>query len=226
VVADIRARGLRPLLVGASGLYFRALVDRLEFPATDVDTRRLLEAEAAAVGAEPLHRRLAAFDPRAAERIDPANARRTVRALEVAAVTGRPFSGFAGDWETYRPDAVRVAGVDVDRQALRRRIEARAHDRFDDLLAETARLLDAGHGAFVRSRHLIGYAEAADVLDGTLGRDEAIARIAKRDRDLSRRQLAWFGRDPRVRWFATGDGGALEVLDEVLRYLREDEGNG
>ncbi len=223
---DIAARGVHALLVGASGLYFRALVDGLEFPATDPDTRRLLEAEALAVGAEPLHRRLAALDPRAAERIEPANARRTVRALEVAAVTGRPFSGFASDWDVYRPDAARVAGVDLDREALRRRIEARARDRFDELLEETARLRDAGHATFLRSGHLIGYAEAADVLDGTLGRDEAIGRIARRDRDLARRQIAWFRRDPRVRWFAAGDGGALEVLDQVLRYLREDEGNG
>jgi tRNA dimethylallyltransferase len=223
---DIARRGHRALLVGASGLYFRAVVDGLEFPGTDPGTRRLLEAEAAAVGAEPLHRRLAAFDPRAAARIEPANARRTVRALEVAAVTGRPFSGFAADWDTFRPEAARVAGVEIDRVALRRRIEGRARERFDGLVAETVRLLDAGHGSFLRSGHLIGYAEAADVLDGTLGRDEAAARIAKRDRALARRQLAWFRRDPRVRWFVAGDGGALEVLDEVLRYLRDDEGNG
>ena len=225
-VDDIARRGLDALLVGASGLYFRAIVDGLEFPATDPDTRRLLEAEAAAVGAGPLHRRLAAFDPEAAARIEPANARRTVRALEVAAVTGRRFSGFAADWDTYRADATRVAGVDVDRRALRRRIDVRAAERFDALIAETARLVDAGHGAFVRSRHLIGYAEAADVLNGMLDRDEAVTRIAKRDRDLARRQVAWFRRDPRVRWFEAGDGGAMEVLDEVLRYLRRNEGDG
>jgi tRNA dimethylallyltransferase len=225
-VADIVGRDRRPLLVGASGLYFRAIVDGLEFPGTDPPTRRLLETEAVAVGAEPLHRRLAAFDPVAAARIEPSNARRTVRALEVAAVTGRPFSGFATAWATYEPRAVRAAGLAVERRALRRRIEARAAERFGALLEETAALIAAGFGDFVRSGHLIGYAEAAACLDGAIGRDEAVARIAKRDRGLARRQVAWFRRDPRVRWFEAGDGGALDVLDEVLRYLRRDEGDG
>jgi tRNA dimethylallyltransferase len=219
-LAKLQARGRPALLVGASGLYFRAVVDRLDFPATDPRTRALLEAEALAAGPEPLYRRLAAVDPAAAGRIQPSNARRTIRALEVAAITGRPFSSYAVAWTRYDRGAVTVAGVDVDRAALHRRIDRRVRARFPALLVETRALLDAGFDAFVTSGHLIGYAEAAACLEGRLPEDEAAARIAKRDRSLARRQLAWFRRDPRIRWFPSGEQGALAVADEVLRYLR------
>jgi tRNA dimethylallyltransferase len=99
----IRERGSKALLVGGSGLYFRAVVDGLAFPGTDRAIRGTLEAEGGAVGPTALHRRLRAFDPRAAEKIEPENLRRTVRALEVAALTGRPFSSFAAEWVSMCP---------------------------------------------------------------------------------------------------------------------------
>jgi tRNA dimethylallyltransferase len=96
---DVRRRGARPLLVGGSGLYLRAVVDRLEFPGTESDVRDDLEEEAAVVGADRMHGRLAEMDPVAASKFEPANVRRTVRALEVAAITGRPFSSYASAWD-------------------------------------------------------------------------------------------------------------------------------
>jgi tRNA dimethylallyltransferase len=220
-VEAIRSEGLPVLLVGASGLYYRAVVDGLSFPATEPATRRLLEAEARVLGPEALYRRLASFDPEAAGRIEPANARRTVRALEVAAVTGRPFSEFFRTWEQYPASRVRVAGVSVSREVLRRRIRERVEGRFDALVDETRALLGRGFGAFVASSHLIGYAEAAAFLDGRLDEEAAMASIAKRDRGLARRQIAWFRRDPRVRWFEAGEGGAVDVAGELASYLGE-----
>ena len=117
---DVRRRGPRPLLVGGSGLYFRAVVDELEFPGTEPETRGTLEGEAAALGPDRMHRRLAELDPVAASKIDPANVRRTVRALEVAAITGNPFSSYAAAWESYPPERVRVAGIGADAGAARR----------------------------------------------------------------------------------------------------------
>src|SRR5262249_10200522 len=158
-----------------------------------------------AMGPARLHERLTGFDPAAAARIHPANARRTVRALEVAAITGRPFSSHANAWDRFDPDAVRAAGVRIDREVLHRRIERRLAARFDDLLAETRELLARGFGPFVRSGHVIGYAEAAVHLDGAIDADEARRRIARRDKALARRQLAWFRRDPRVRWIGADE---------------------
>ena len=221
-ISGIRDRGRRALLVGASGLYFRAVADGLEFPGTEPRTRGLLDAEAMALGPDALHRRLASFDPVAAARIQPGNARRTVRALEVAAITGRPFSDFYGAWDRYPAEAVRAAGIDLSRADLHRRIDERVRLRFPSLVEEARSLLDRGFGPFVASSHLIGYAEAAACLRGELSEEEAARRIARRDKALARRQRSWFRRDPRVRWFAVGVGGAVEAVDEVVRYFVED----
>jgi tRNA dimethylallyltransferase len=216
----IEAEGWVPLLVGGSGLYFRAAVDGMRFPTTDPATRRLLEIEGDVVGAEALHDRLASFDPEAAARIGPANLRRTVRALEVAAITGRPFSDHSRAWDHYRPEAVRAAGVDLPREVLNRRIEGRARAMFaSGLLEETRALMDSGHTSFLTAFQAIGYAEAVAHLCGQIGLDEAVTRTVRRTKALARRQLAWFRRDPRVRWFRADEAGAAGVVDRIAYHL-------
>jgi tRNA dimethylallyltransferase len=201
-------------------LYFRALVDDLEFPGTDATTRGELEAEASAIGAGSMYRRLADTDPAAAAKIDPENVRRTVRALEVAAITGRPFSSYAGAWERYPGDRVRAAGVRVAPEALGARIGSRVLAMVEGgLLDEVRGLVDRGFGGWLTSTQAIGYAEFAAHLRGRLTLDEAVERTVSRTRQLARRQMAWFRRDPRIRWFEAGEGGALEVLDDMRAYL-------
>ncbi len=221
-LADLASRGGTALLVGGSGLYFRAVVDGLAFPPTDPATRRDLERQAEALGPYRLYARLAHFDPVAAARIEPRNARRTVRALEVAAVTGRPFSSFAADWERYDPNAVRAAGVDMDPEALRRRIEARVEAMVaGGLLEEVRDLLTEGAGPSLTSGQAIGYAEVIEHLAGRMTLDEAVARTVARTRALARRQVVWFRRDPRIRWFRAGPDGAAGIVDELTEYLRD-----
>jgi tRNA dimethylallyltransferase len=218
---SIAARGRTPLLVGGSGLYFRAVVDDLVFPGTERATRRELEAEARAVGSERLYSRLLASDPEAAGRIGPGNARRTVRALEVAAITGRPFSEFWRGWDRYPSDRVRAAGVEVESRVLRRRIDARVRRMLEGgLIDEVRTLRDRGFGPFLTSSQAIGYLEVAEHLDGRLETEEMERRIARRTRELARRQMAWFRRDPRIRWFRAREGGAAELVDEIEGYLR------
>ncbi|HEY8115704.1 MAG TPA: tRNA (adenosine(37)-N6)-dimethylallyltransferase MiaA, partial [Actinomycetota bacterium] len=216
-IADIRSRGRRVLLVGGSALYERAIVDELGFPGTDPDTRGGLEAEAAVVGATGLHERLAASDPAAAAKIEPGNVRRTVRALEVAELTGKPFSSFAGGWETYEPDRVRAAGVSVSAEVLRTRIETRVAEMLErGWLDEVRGLVERGFGAWLTSAQAIGYAELARHLAGELTLDAAIAGTVKRTRALARRQLAFFRRDPRIRWFEAGQAGAGPLVEDVV----------
>jgi tRNA dimethylallyltransferase len=215
----VRAAGRAPLLVGGGGLYYRAVVDRLEFPGTEPATRALLEAEVLAVGAGALHRRLDQIDPVAASRIGPANTRRTVRALEVAAITGRPFSGFAEAWGRYPEGAVRAVGIDVPRAVLYRRIERRVAAMVPGLVEETRALVERGFDRFLTSSQAIGYAEAVAHLEGGIGEDELVARTVRRTKALARRQLAWLRRDPRIRWFPAGERGAVEVVPELIEHL-------
>jgi tRNA dimethylallyltransferase len=220
-VRKVRTRGRRVLLAGGSGLYFRAVVDDLEFPGTDSRARSWLEADAELLGPERLYRRLADLDPVAAAKIEPANVRRTVRALEVAAVTGRPFSSYAAAWERYAPDRVRAAGIDVPRDVLARRIEARVRSMLDGgLLNEVQALVDRGLFGWLTSSKAIGYAEFARLLAGELSFEEAVAGTVKRTKELARRQMVWFRRDPRIRWFPAREHGAAAMVDELTEYLR------
>jgi tRNA dimethylallyltransferase len=220
-VTAIRARGRETLLVGGSGLYFRAVVDDLAFPPTDAAVRDALEREAELVGARGLHERLAATDPDAASRIEPDNMRRTVRALEVVELTGRPFSSFAQAWERYDQRAVRAAGIDVPREVLVERIAARVREQVArGFVDEVRALLDRGAGPWLRESQVIGYAELARHLLGELSLEDAIALTIKRTKDLARRQLSWFRRDPRIRWFQAGADGAVPLVDELTEHLR------
>ncbi len=222
VLADIASRGRRALLVGGSGLYFRAVVDDLEFPGTDPATRRRLEADAATLGADGLYARLARLDPAAAARIEPSNVRRTVRALEVAAVTGRPFSAFARAWGRYPEGRVRAAGVLLPPAVLAARIEARVRSMMAaGFLEEVRRLLDRGLGRWLTASQAIGYAEMARHLRGELSLEEAVSVTVKRTRALARRQMAWFRRDPRIRWFEAGEEGAVGLVEEMLEFFRD-----
>ncbi len=217
---DVRRRGPRPLLVGGSGLYLRAVVDELEFPGTEPDVRGALEEEAAALGAERMHGRLAGMDPAAASKIEPANIRRTVRALEVAAITGRAFSSYAAAWDSYPPDRVRAAGVRLTPEQLSDRVEMRVQEMLAaGWLDEVEKLVADGFGGWLTSTQAIGYAELARHLAGELSLEDALRQTVKRTRHLARRQMAWFRRDPRIRWFDAGAEGAASVVDDLVAYL-------
>jgi tRNA dimethylallyltransferase len=219
-LAAIRSRGRPALLVGGSGLYVRAVVDRLEFPGTEPALRAELEAEAAALGPERLHARLVDVDPSAASKIEPGNVRRTVRALEVAAATGRTFSSFAEGWDRYPEGRLRAAGVAVPSELLRRRIEDRVRAQLEGgLIDEVRTLLRGGAGPFLTASQAIGYTEIAEHLAGRMALDQARERIVRRTRALARRQLAWFRRDPRIRWFEAGPDGGSGVVDQIEEYL-------
>lgn len=218
--SDLLERVTGPLLVGGSGLYFRAVTDRLRFPPEDPAVRASLEAEADAIGGDELYARLSAADPIAAARIDPANVRRTIRALEVSTITGAPFSDFAAAWEVYDPSRVRVAGIRLATPTLDARVRGRVARMLEaGWIDEVRALMERGLGAWLTASQAIGYAELAEHLDGTLTIEEAMERTVKRTKELGRRQMAWFRRDPRVRWFDAGVDGAVAVVDEVTAYL-------
>jgi tRNA dimethylallyltransferase len=222
-LGEVRARGRNALLVGGSGLYFRAVVDGLSFPATDPTVRTELEAEAVGAGAGAMYERLRALDPAAAAKIEPGNVRRTIRALEVVALTGRPFSSFAGSWGRYPKDRVRAAGVELRPEDLRARIESRVHGMVEaGFVSEVEALLDLGTGPMLTSSQAIGYAEIARHLSGESTLEDAILSTIRRTRVLARRQMSWFRRDPRISWFLAGADGAAGIVEDIVEYLGSD----
>jgi tRNA dimethylallyltransferase len=215
-MADIAARGDRALLVAGTGLYLRAVIDRLRPPGRWPAVRTDLEAEAD-TGA--LHARLAAIDPAAAARMEPTNRRRVIRALEVCLGSGRPFSSYGPGLTVYPDSGVVQIGLRWPRPALAERVERRFLAMVEaGLLAEVAALAERPEGLSRTASQALGYKELLAHLAGACSLDEAIERAVSRTRRYATRQLRWFQRDPRVRWMdmeADGDR-ALAELERAL----------
>ncbi|MGH8869640.1 MAG: tRNA (adenosine(37)-N6)-dimethylallyltransferase MiaA [Actinomycetes bacterium] len=219
VLDTLRARGVTPILVGGSGLYVRAVLDDLEFPGTRPEVRRRLEAELAAAGAPAMHARLLAVDPAAAAAILPSNVRRVVRALEVVEITGRPFSATLPDHRAVYP-AVQV-GLDVPRDVLDRRIEARVDLMWRaGLVDEVRRLVGQGLREGRTASRALGYAQVMRMLDGTGSEEEARDATVRATRRFARRQDSWFRRDPRVTWLPYDAPDLVERAEAVLASMR------
>jgi len=217
VCGRLRAAGRVPVLVGGSALYIRAILDRFEFPGTDEAVRARLEAELAEVGPLRLHERLAEQDPEAAARIIPENGRRTVRALEVIEITGRPFTASLPRLEYADPASVQI-GVDIDRPTLDARIEQRVDQMFaDGFVAEVERLLGEGLAEGRTAGRAIGYREVAAHLAGELSLEQARERTVVATRRFARRQDSWFRKDPRIVWVAHDDPERVEKALAAVR---------
>ena len=217
-LASIAARGHRAVVVGGSGLYVRAALDRLDIPPTDPDVRAGLEDEAQRLGGAQLHRRLSERDPEAAARILPGNVRRVVRALEVIHITGRPFSASMPRREFF--SAAVMLGLRVDRGVLDERIDRRVEAMWDvGLRQETEDLLERGLRGGVTASCAIGYSQAIAVIDGELDEPRARADTAQATRRYARRQESWFRPDPRIVWLDATDGDHARLLDAALRVL-------
>jgi tRNA dimethylallyltransferase len=197
IISDVHARGKRAILAGGSGLYVRAALDILEFPGTDPELRRRLEAELEETSQEAMLARLREVDPVSAGRV--ADARRIIRALEVHQLTGRPFSSFMPRREYFRP-AIQI-GLAVDRAVLRERLALRVDTMVQrGLLDEVRRLDAAGLRRGTTAPRALGYAQFLKVLDGESTVEEAVEDTVVATRQFARRQLTWFRADPRITW--------------------------
>jgi tRNA dimethylallyltransferase len=216
----IAGRGARAVVVGGSGLYVRALLDAMDFPGTDPDVRARLEARAETEGRRALHAELEGLDPQAAASIGPHNTRRIVRALEVIKITGRPYTANLPRQEYVRP-AVQI-GLDCSREVLDARVASRVGRMWDAGLVDEVRALASpeqggtGSGFGVTAARAVGYAEVLAWWRGEHTETEAREAITANTRRLARKQMGWFGRDPRVHWL---DAASPRLLEEALEVV-------
>jgi tRNA dimethylallyltransferase len=218
-IDSILASGGTPLLVAGTGLYLRALTDPMEIPPTWPDVRSSLEARLATEPVENLHRELALLDPVAATRMEPNNARRVVRALEVCVGSGRRFSSFGPGLESYPPVPFMQVGLRWSRPALAERIQQRVQQMMAAGLLDEVEQLRARCSLSRTSLQALGYKELIDHLDGRATLDQAVEQIVVRTRQFAVRQERWFRRDPRVQWVdiqADAVTEAVPVIEELL----------
>jgi len=215
-VEDILSRGKTPILVGGSMLYVQSLVDNWQFPPTDPAVRARFEARRQEIGTDALHAELAEIDPAAAAIIEDKDPRRTVRALEVIELTGKPFKASQPPKNAPPRWGTRILGLRTDAEWLNPRIELRSRLMFDNgLIEEVEKLQTQGLVADSTAGRAIGYAQVLDAQRGELTWEEAIERTITGTRRYVRRQRAWFNRDKRISWLdAAGD-----TRDQALRVL-------
>lgn len=218
---DIERRGSAAILVGGTGLYVQAVVDRFELPGR----YPAVVAELESVDTEDLARRLRDLDPVAASRVPPGNRRRLVRALEVTIGSGRRFSDAGPGMGAFGPTPFVLVGLHVERDQLAAAIEDRLRRQLDaGFLEEVRALLDRVDPPSRTAAEALGYRELAMHLRGRTDLDEAVALTARRTRRLAVRQQRWFRRDPRIRWYdAPTDGRSRAFVAEAVDGLWDGE---
>jgi len=219
-IEDIHHRGKVALICGGSGLYVRALVDGLfEGPEADWELRKKLSEEAEREGPEALHSRLRELDPDAAEKLSPKDVRRVIRALEVHGKTRRPISQFQHQWKLRQQEPA-MLGLIMDREVLYERIEHRVENMFQrGLVEETRRLLERGLRGNRTAMQAIGYKEVIGFLDGLYSIEDAKRLLKRNTRRYAKRQLTWFRKDDRIKWYSFDD---YKTREQFYRTLLED----
>jgi tRNA dimethylallyltransferase len=203
-IEETAARGRIPVLVGGTGLYVRAALDDMRFPAGNPasHTRTALHEELERLGPEALYDLLVERDPDAAALIHRNNTRRIIRALEMLQDGGVSYADtkerFA-DRNPFYPST--FIGLTMERDALYARIDARVDAMMEaGLLAEVEALLAAGYRDALTAAQAIGYKELVPVLEEGADLNAAVAAIKQASRRYAKRQTSWFNADPRVRW--------------------------
>ncbi len=213
-ISDIHARGADAVLVGGSGLYVSSVVFDFRFPPRDTAVRAALEAELEQRGPGVLFARLRDADPATAERIDPQNGRRVVRALEVLAQGSATHGAALPEEPVLWHHDTRLIGVAVSREELVPRLDARVQRMWaQGLLDETTALQKRGLEDGVTARRAIGYAQALAQLAGEKSESEAIAETQALTRRYARRQVSWFKRYDAVTWVDPAHSAADLIAD-------------
>jgi tRNA dimethylallyltransferase len=223
-IDGVLARGKVPFLVGGTGLYVRAVLEGFRIPRVkpDPELRQRLKREAERDGGAALHARLREVDPEAAERIDPRNVRRVIRALEVYETTDEPISAL----QKCEPPPYNVLklGLTMEREQLYQRIDERVEKMVEKgLVAEVEGLLVKGYSPELPAMSGLGYRQVLMYLGGELELADAIDRIKSETHRFVRQQYKWFRLDDEtIHWFDVA-GEPVERIEALVRGFLESE---
>jgi tRNA dimethylallyltransferase len=217
-IADAAGRGVPLVASGGTPLYYKALFEGMfEGPGASAEVRDRLRL----LSNDELHARLTAVDPATAVRLHRNDTKRLIRALEVHELTGQPISSLQTEWgeASQRHPAVWV-GLDWDREALNRRINARVKAMMEAGWLDETKQLIARYGELSKTAaEATGYAELIAHLRGRMSLDDAVEQIKIATRQLARRQMKWFRRFPNVTWLP-GERPLDEKVGRVMELCR------
>ena len=223
VIDGVRSRGRRPILVGGTMLYFKALLEGLDdMPGTDLAVRAEIEAEAGEKGWPALHAELERIDPETAAQLHPNHSQRISRALEVYRQSGVPMSEWRQGSKAAGYDALCLALAPADRAVLHARIAARLEVMMSEgFLNEVAALRERGDlHTDLPSIRAVGYRQLWSHLEGEVSLDEALDRALAATRQLAKRQLNWLRGWTDLHWIDSSQKNANQTLyDSIQNYL-------
>jgi tRNA dimethylallyltransferase len=222
-IREIHGEGRIPLLAGGTMLYFRAIQEGLaDLPPADPAVRAAIDAEAATAGWPAMHAALRTVDPEAAARIEPNDAQRIQRALEVYRVTGVPLSRLQAGKVARRPKwrFVKIGLWPADREALRARIARRFREMMEAGLAEEVAALRARPdlGPDLPSMRAVGYRQLWAWHAGECSREEAVAQAITATHQLAKRQLTWMRAEVDLEKFEIPSAA---LVDDILQSLKK-----
>jgi len=218
VIYQIDERQRRAIVCGGTGLYLKALTRGLfEGAGQNGEIRRDLETEIAKTGLDSVYRRLVAIDPTVTSTIHPNDRSRTVRALEVYQLTGKPISQWQKEHRFQEESfAVLKLGLNLERAELYERINRRSAAMIEaGFLDEVRGLMARGYSLDLKPLRSIGYAQMGRVIRGALTIDAAREEMQQETRRLAKRQLTWFRGDKQVHWFHPTQ------VAEILKTLKQ-----
>lgn len=223
-ILEIHGRGKNVLIVGGTGLYVNSLVFPLNFSKAEPDFERRSELESIEKeNPGSLHTMLQGIDPASANRLHANDTKRIIRAIEVFEQTGRTLTEHGGDFANERGAEIEfdpvIAGITMDRALLYERIEKRIDIMIEHgLLDEVDDILDKGYSSDLPALQGLGYKQLIMFRKGIVSLDEAIDLIKRDTRRFAKRQISWFKRDTRIRWFKADEPG-VDIADEISKYF-------
>jgi tRNA dimethylallyltransferase len=224
-IEQIKAKNKPVIAVGGTAMYLKALLFGLfEGPGTDKQIRNRLKQRIKEEGPSQLHQQLAKLDPVAAERINPNDARRIIRALEVYELTGRPISSFQTQFTTDRPrHNWKIIGLGREKSDTARRINMRAKTMIESgLVDEVKSLLAEEKPLSPQARCAIGYAEVIEYLGGKYSLDKALELMKKNTRKFAKAQRTWFKTFRNVNWLDVNpDESSERILERAIVLLEQ-----
>lgn len=200
------------LMTGGSMMYIDAVCDGIDdIPTVDDHTREVMKRRLAEEGLPALVDELKHLDPEHWQVVDRQNPRRVVHALEICHMTGKTYTSFRTNSRRQRPFRIVKVGLNRSREELYGRINARVLEMMAQGLEEEARRVYPLRG--LNSLNTVGYKEMFAWFDGSIDRDEAVRQIQSNSRRYMRKQLTWFKKDERIRWFSPDN------IEDILNYI-------
>jgi len=220
-IDEIHSNNRFPLLVGGTGLYFRALESGIsDLPDADAEVRQRLESEANEIGWQAMHDRLAEIDPVSADRIHPNDPQRIQRALEIYEISGRSMTDHYddGDASSFPFELIKIILNPGDRSKLHERIEHRFIKMLDEGLVDEVRAFHANDqfSGSLPAMRMVGYRQVWNYLDGETDYEGMVEKGIIATRQLAKRQMTWLRKEENGIWLDSDESGLVDKIQGIL----------